>query len=141
MQAPKTQRRPARSPRPKPVPEVEAFLADLQHPHLAELKALRTIILGSDSQIVEGIKWNAPSFRTTADFATFHLRAKKGLQLVLHRGAKRRADADTFAIADPDGLLNWRDRDRAIVTFMSLNEVTARKAALVDILRQWIRQV
>lgn len=141
MQDSTTQRRPARSPRSKPMPEVEAFLADLQHPHLAELKALRTIILGIDSHIVEGIKWNAPSFRTTEDFATFHLRAKKGLQLVLHRGAKRRADADTFAIADPEGLLNWRDQDRAIVTFMSLNEVTARKTALVDILRQWIRQV
>ena len=66
---------------------MDAFLASLDHPFLREILALREIILGADPSIVEGIKWNAPSFRTSEYFATFHLRARDGVQLILHRGA------------------------------------------------------
>ncbi len=121
--------------------DVPAFISGLAHPHEAVILALRKIVLGVDRDIVEGIKWNAPSFRTTEDFATFHLRAKDGVQLVLHRGAKRRPDADTFSITDPSGLLDWRGRDRALVHFSDLKDVAAKKTALVRVLREWVKQV
>ena len=130
-----------RSPRAKAPTEVEAFLAELQHPQRAEILALRKIILATDPTIGEGIKWNAPSFHTTEHFATFHLRAKPDLQLVLHRGARRRADAEAFAVDDPQGLLEWRDSDRAVINLKSLKDITARKTALTRLLRQWISQV
>jgi len=57
---------------------VEAFLASLDHPFKPEILALRQVILGADPSIAEGIKWNAPSFRTSEYFATMHLRAKDG---------------------------------------------------------------
>ncbi len=55
---------------------VETFLASLDHPFKQEILALRQIILDADPSIAEDIKWNAPSFRTSEYFATFHLRAK-----------------------------------------------------------------
>jgi hypothetical protein len=121
---------------------VDTFIADLQHPAKSELIALRQIILGVDSAITEGIKWNAPSFRTRDDFATFHLREKQGLALILHFGAKKNAITQTgVAIADPAGLLQWLGKDRAIVRFADLAEVASRREALVALLREWIRHV
>ena len=79
-----------KSPRRKPAPRepegVEAFLAALDHPFKQEVLALRQIILGADPGIAEGIKWNAPSFRTSEWFATFQLRARDCVQVILHLG-------------------------------------------------------
>lgn len=122
--------------------DVEAFLASLDHPHKAEILALRQIILGADPRIGEGIKWNAPSFRTREWFATVHLRAKAGVQLVLHFGAKKRADFDPRrAIADPDALLEWAGEDRAFARFRDLAHVEAKQSAFTAVIRQWIEHV
>ncbi len=58
---------------------VETFLASLDHPFKQEIIAVRKIVLAANRSIAEGIKWNAPSFRTSEYFATFHLRAKDGV--------------------------------------------------------------
>ena len=121
---------------------VDSFLASLDHPHADAIRALRTIILGADPRIGEEIKWNAPSFRTTEHFATFQLRAKQGVQLILHFGAKKRARVpDRDAIADPVGLLEWLAPDRASVRFRDMADVTARGEAFADVLRHWIAHV
>ena len=118
---------------------VDAFLAALDHSHKSELLALRQIILAADPSIREEIKWNAPSFRTTESFATFQLRAKSDLQLVLHLGAKVRETATTgIAVADPAGLLKWLAKDRAVVTFTSLAEVYAKQSAFTELIRAWL---
>ena len=118
---------------------VDAFMATLDHPRKPEIEALRKIIRGTHPGIAEGIKWNAPSFRTTEYFATTHLRAKAGIGLILHLGAKARAlPAGGMSIKDPDKLLQWLAKDRAMVTFSDLKDVRARKAALEGIVRQWI---
>ena len=61
-----------RKPRPASAPaadDVAAFLAALVHPRKAEILALRKVLLDADAGIAEGIKWNAPSFRTVEYFA------------------------------------------------------------------------
>lgn len=121
---------------------VDDFLAALDHPYKPELLALRQIILAADPRIREEIKWNAPSFRTTEAFATFHLRAKAGVQLVFHLGAKVRETASTgITVTDPAGLLKWLAKDRAAVTFTSLAEVYANQAAFTELIRAWIVHV
>ncbi len=118
---------------------VETFLAALDHPLKPVILALRQIILNADSSIAEGIKWNVPSFRTTEYFATFHLRAKDSVQIILHLGAKVRDSATTgIAIADPDSLLEWLAKDRALLKFADLPAVEANQAAFEKIIRQWI---
>ncbi|HET7233800.1 MAG TPA: DUF1801 domain-containing protein [Longimicrobium sp.] len=123
-------------------PMVEEFLATLDHPSVAAIRAAREAILGADAAIGEGIKWNAPSFRTGEWFATFHLRAKDGVQVILHTGAKKRDDlAAGMAVADPDGLLQWLSADRATVKFRDLDDVKAKRAAFAAVIREWIRYV
>lgn len=134
---------PRKSPAPPAVPdEVDAFLAALDHPRVAEMKAVRRILLDADPRIAEGIKWNAPSFRTADWFATTHLRAKDGVQIILHFGAKKRDGfAPRAAVADPDGLLRWLADDRASVTFRGLADVEAKRDAFASLVRAWIEHV
>lgn len=118
---------------------VDALLAALEHPHRPEIEALRQVILAADPRIREGIKWNAPSFFTSEHFATFHLRAKDGVQIILHLGAKVRETASTgVVIADPSALLEWLAADRATVKFRDVADIAARGEAFTAVLRQWI---
>ena len=119
---------------------VDEFMAQLQHPFKAEVQALREVVVAADPSISEGVKWNAPSFRTSEYFATTNLRAKSGVGLILHLGAKvRKLPAGGVAIDDPDKLLKWLAKDRAMVEFASVRGSKSRKAALQSLLRQWVR--
>jgi hypothetical protein len=118
--------------------DVEAFLASLEHPFKREILALRQLILGVDQRITEGIKWNAPSFRTSEWFATFQLRAKDGVQIILHLGAKKRAEVERLQIADPASVLEWLGPDRASVKFRDLAHVDRTRSAFIEVIRQWV---
>jgi len=120
---------------------VDTFIAGLDHPRKAEIEALRAIILSADPDITELIKWNAPSFYFKDDFATFRLQPKNTLQIVFHKGAKAKDNSTAVEIDDPAGLLKWVAKDRCVVSFSDMDDVQAKQAALVDIVRQWIRQM
>jgi hypothetical protein len=126
-------------------PAVIEFLRELDHPLKKEIEAVRTIILGVSPEIREGIKWNAPSFRTTEYFATFNLRARGGaaaVWLILHTGAKVKETAKGgMAVADPEGILEWRGKDRAVAKFEGAGDVRAKTSALEGVIREWIRWV
>jgi len=127
------------APGPAGTAEVEAFLRRMDDPRKPLLLALRRTILGADRRIAEGIKWNAPSFFHRDWFATMNLRGTEGVMLVLHMGAKAKASARTgLPIDDPDGLLTWPAKDRALVTFRNRNDLTTRRGALRAIIGQWV---
>lgn len=120
---------------------VDEFMANLDHPFKNEIESMRRLILGVHPSIAEGIKWNAPSFRTVEYFATTNLRVKGGIGIILHLGAKVRKLPSGFLIADPTNLLKWLGKDRAAVEFSGLQDITAKKAAFEKVLRQWIHYV
>ena len=115
--------------------DVDAFMASANHPLKNEIEGVRRIICGVSPAIREGIKWNAPSFRTTEFFATIHLRARDKVQIVFHLGAKARDDVQSMAISDPCSLIKWLAKDRCLVT---VGDAVADKNALAAIVRQWI---
>ncbi len=121
--------------------EVETFLAKLKHPLKTEIILARQIILSADASIHEGIKWNAPSFRTTEFFATIHLRSTESLQIILHLGAKVRPEVKALELADPKGLLKMLGKDRALVTLGAGREFAAHREAFQEIVREWIKHV
>lgn len=122
--------------------EVEEFLGALAHPRREEFWALRTLMLSLDPDVSEGIKWKAPSFHYRDWFATFHLRTADRAQVILHTGVKVKTSAVSgVPIEDPEGLLKWLAKDRAMLSFASLEEIEAKHEALTELLRQWIRQM
>lgn len=117
---------------------VDAFMAALEHPHKPAVQALRGIVTGVDPRIAEGVKWNAPSFRIDDYFATTHLRSRKGVGLVLHRGARAKAGQGRVVIDDAAMLLTWPSPDRAIAEFADAADLARKSDALAAVLRQWI---
>lgn len=118
---------------------VNQFMQKLEHPLKAEIEAVREMILGSDPQITEQIKWNAPSFCYQGeDRVTFRLSpATDSIQLIFHRGAKVK-DSSNFTFQDDSGLLKWVAKDRATITFSNMDQVNERAAALRDIVSRWM---
>ena len=122
---------------------VEAFLLGLDHPQKADIVRMRAWVLAVSPEIQEGIKWNSISFKTTEFFATVNLRYKEGVQLVLHRGAKARNDGVELEqkISDPKGLLDWRDKDRSLLTVGTGKEFQSARGAIARVIREWIEFV
>lgn len=121
---------------------VDEFISRLDHPFKAEIQTIRSTILGVDRAIAEGIKWNAPSFRTQEYFATTNLREKAGVGVILHLGAKaRELGPDGVSISDPEQLLRWLARDRAMIVFRDMQDFVAKKIAFERVVQQWITHV
>ena len=121
---------------------VDEFMRTLEHPFKKEVEAIRASMLGVDRKIAEGIKWNAPSFRTSEYFATTNLREKKGIGIILHLGAKVRSlPSGKIVIDDPGRLLQWLGNDRAMIAFESREDFSAKRAAFERLIKQWIAHV
>lgn len=122
--------------------EVDVLMRALDHPLKKDIEIARRIMLGAAPGISEGVKWNAPSFRTEkAYFATIHLRAKDQVQVILHLGAKVRPDLKAFKVADPSGLMKWLGKDRAMVSLGAGRALAANRKALKAIVRAWVKHV
>ncbi|WP_405933630.1 DUF1801 domain-containing protein [Streptomyces sp. NBC_00827] len=120
--------------------EVDQFMAALDHPQKETIGYLRAAVLSSDPGITEHVKWKAPSFlHGGEDRVTFQLRAKKGVQLIFHRGAKVKDDQAVFEFTDDSGLLDWISSDRATVIFQDLDDVKAKEEAFVVLVRNWVK--
>ncbi len=59
-----------------------------------------------------------------------------------HLGAKARAlPAGGLAIKDPGGLLKLLGKDRAMIVFTDGKDLSRKKGALADLVRQWVKHV
>lgn len=117
--------------------DAATFLHTLNHARTEEIEAVRAIIMSAKRDITERIKWNAPSYcHEGDDRITFRLQPGDRVQLIFHRGAKKRND--TFTFDDVSGLIEWAAPDRGIVTFRSLEEVHEKSAALKALVEQWL---
>lgn len=117
---------------------VTALIATAAHPLSATIQAVRRTILAADPAITEGIKWNSPSFYCSGWFATIGCRKLTRLDVVLHQGAKVRADSTISAtIEDPMRILTWPSKDRATLFFAGEADFHAKRKAFLSIIQQW----
>lgn len=121
---------------PELSPRVDDFLAAMGHARADEIQALRALILSSGPALEETIKWNAPSYRHGGDDrVTMRLRPGERVELILHRGAKKRQDAVDFT--DASGLVHWRAPDRGQVV-LEPGALAAHAEALQALVAAWI---
>lgn len=120
--------------------EVTAFLDALDHPFRNEIQHLRELVLAANEGLTENIKWNGPNYCfNQADRITMRIQPpKKQVQLIFHRGAGKQPQPKEKLITNPSALLVWKENDRAIITFNSLQEIEERKAVLTSIITDWI---
>lgn len=121
--------------------EVTALLEALKHPFRNEIEQLRICILEANNRLEENIKWNGPNYCfNNEDRITMRVQPPtKQIQLIFHRGAKKQAQPKDKLISNKSKMLVWKENDRAIVTFKSLQDVESGKTELTTIINEWIK--
>jgi hypothetical protein len=123
------------------VPPIDLFRSKLDADTLGMIDRLRAIVTAANPDLVERIKWNAPSFAIgDDDRITLGVERKGGVRLVLHRGSKPRQDHG-FSFADVDGLADWPSRDRGVIVWRDIAAIDQMAPALTWLCRRWIQQV
>lgn len=119
---------------PKPTDEqlVKEYMDKLDHPLKAEIEAVRAIIKKANSNISERIKWNAPSYYTTADLVTFNHRDQNRVHLVFHHIA-------VTEIVSP--LLEGDYKDRRMLYLKDMAAVKANSKELGRIINELVSLV
>src|SRR5687768_3954242 len=115
------------------------------NPDLAKIiTALRQLILSTDKNIGEQIKWNSPSFFYTGEMKPFDPKEYKRDMVVvnLHRGYALLVFPTGAKITDPDGLLEGDYKDgRRLTKFQDMKDVKTKGKALQSVIKDWLKQV
>ena len=120
---------------------VTDFLDEQKHPFRNEIEQLRIYILGADNNLTENIKWNGPNYCFgSEDRITMRIQpaTTKQIQLIFHRGAKKKEQPKEKLIEENDSLLIWKENDRAIATFKNMTEIENAQIILTEIVKKWI---
>lgn len=124
------------------MPTIETFRDDLDAETRQTVDALRAAIASVGPDLVERLKWNAPSFAVPPagdddDRITLGLERKGGVRVVLHRGAKAK-DATGFVFEDSAKLAKWPAADRGVVVFRDAAAVAEKREAFSDLCARWL---
>lgn len=120
---------------------VNEFMKNTEHPCKEGIETLRDVIKSSNENIVEEIKWNAPSYKLENHFATFKLFPPKNIQIVLHTDAKVKENPKQFHLDDPYQIIKWAAPDRCVITIKSNEEAIKLKNEVSNIIKSWIKQL
>lgn len=117
-------------------------MSDLSDEKGSQVKELRDIILSTDKELKEHIKWNCPSYIfKNEDRITFNVVNKDDkVKLVLHMGATRKENkGGKPVIEDTAGLIMWSSDIRGIITFDSTEDIIAKREQLTGIIQKWLK--
>ena len=130
------------STKPSEPDKVDAYMKSLKHPLAGVAKALREIILKTDPEIGEEIKWNVPAFFYTGEMPSFNPKEYKRhivvfnfykqdcIRLVFPSGARVKDKSGLLEGGYPDG--------RRLALFHDIGQVESRKAALQRLVKKWL---
>jgi len=123
---------------------VTAHISKLE-PALGKIiQQLRSLILKTDPQVGEMIKWNNPCFYYTGQMKPFDPKEYKSVIAVfnLHKGRIMLVFPSGAAINDTDGLLQGDYTDgRRTVVFNDLKDVKAKEKQLQEVIKKWLALV
>lgn len=132
------------SPKPTDREEVTRRIQKLDPAIRDTVEILRDIILSTDKEISERIKWNNPSFYYSGDMKPFDPKAYKRDMIVfnLHKNRIMLVFPSGAKVADASGLLTGDYTDgRRIVVFKDLEDVRAKTSALQHVIKEWLKLV
>ena len=129
--------------KPSEPDKVDAYMVKLDYPLKDVVQAVRELILSTDPEIGEEVKWNAPTFFYAGEMRpfdpkeykryliVFNLFQKNCLRLVFPSGAR---------VNDTSGLLEGNYADgRRLAMFRSIDDVNAKKDAMQKVIKEWLR--
>jgi hypothetical protein len=120
--------------------DVDEYLTALQHSRKSDIELIRSAILNSDPELWETVKWNAPNFVFRGeDRVTFRLQPGDRVDLVLHRGARKRDYVDAFTFVDTSGLIQWATPDRGVISIPVGADLDQLLHVVLPVINAWVR--
>jgi hypothetical protein len=108
------------------------------------VESLRKIILGTDKEIGERIKWNNPSFYYSGEMKPFDPKEYKREIIVfnLYKGRIMLVFPSGAKLKDATGFLEGEYKDgRRIVVFKDMEDVKSKEKVLQKVIRDWLKFV
>ena len=108
------------------------------------IEYIRQLILKTDKEIGEQIKWNNPSFYYTGEMKPFDPKEYKRDMIVLnlHKGRIMLVFPSGAKVNDTTGFLEGDYKDgRRLVTFADLKDVKAKEKLLQTVIKKWLKLV
>ncbi|MBL0183602.1 MAG: DUF1801 domain-containing protein [Chitinophagaceae bacterium] len=108
------------------------------------IEAIRQIILKTDTEIGERIKWNNPSFYFTGEMKPFDPKEYKREIVVmnLYKGRIMLVFPSGAKVKDTSGLLTGDYKDgRRLILFTDMKDVKSKEKALQKIIKDWLKLV
>ena len=125
--------------------KVDEFMRKLKHPMADVAQYLRSLILGADKKVGEGIYWNGPTFYFTGKMKPFGPKEYKRyivgfnffkpdcIRLIFLTGAK---------LKDNTGILEGDYKDgRRLLMIHSMSDAKSKEKALKALVKEWIKLV
>jgi hypothetical protein len=108
------------------------------------IQLLREIILSTDTEISEQIKWNNPAFYYNGEMKPFDPKEYKRDMIVfnLHKNRIMLVFPSGAKVKDTSGLLTGSYADgRRIAICNDMDDVKAKESALRNVIKQWLKLV
>lgn len=124
--------------------KVTELIQKLDKPFGDLVERTRQIILGSDKEIGEQIKWNSPAFYFTGEMKPFDPKEYKRDIVVMNlRNNKLLLIFPTCAVLkDSMGILEGNYEDgRRMITILNATDLSSKAAALREVIKTWISLV
>lgn len=118
----------------------DELLATLNHPQTALIHQLRDLIKQASPSLVEGVKWNAPSYSLNGnDILTFNFRTFDGVALIFHTGPKGK-DTKTGNVLFKEffGLLTWLADKRAVLKVNDSDYLALHSEDIAKLVQLWV---
>lgn len=124
--------------------QVNLYIENLEKEQAEITQTLREIILQTDAEIAEHIKWNSLSFYYSGEMKAFDAKEYKRDLIVinLQRGKKMLVLPTGAKIKDSTGLLEGKYTDgRRLINFNNLQDVKSKASKLQTIIKEWLKLI
>lgn len=123
---------------------VSEYIQKLEPDFAALIEAIRQLLLSTDKEVGEQIKWNSPSFFYQGEMKAFDAKEyKRDIVVVnIRKGYALLVFPTGATIKDHSGILEGDYSDgRRMVSFRNMDEVKAKGKDLQQVVKQWLEQV
>ncbi|MEO5594668.1 MAG: DUF1801 domain-containing protein [Chitinophagaceae bacterium] len=127
-----------------PIETVDAFILQLPDPFKEMIEATRRIILDTDKEVGEQIKWNAPCFVYTGDMKPFNPKEYKRDIAVLnvYKDYVLLVFPTGATIKDNSGILEGSYTDgRRLVKIYDMKDLLLKEKPLKHVIKEWLKLV
>ena len=123
---------------------VDAFILQLQAPFKEMIEAIRRIILATDKEVSEQIKWNAPCFIYTGEMKPFNPKEyKRDIAVVnVYKDYVLLVFPTGAIIKDNSGILEGSYTDgRRLVKIYDMQDLLLKEKPLKYVIKEWLKLV